>query len=161
VICVSGLSKAYGIPGVRIGWLVASPAIASEVWRLHDYTTIGPSKLSDAIACFAVRPDIRDRLLARGVAIAREQFPLVEELARESRGVLQFTLPRSTSMAFMGYSGAEGSAALCTRLLEKHSVLAVDGGMLGCDGYVRIWAGAPRDRLVEGLERIRTALREA
>ena len=59
-IVVSGLSKAFGIPGVRIGWIVGPPWLAAEAWRLHDYTTIGPSKLSDAIALRRARRHPRE-----------------------------------------------------------------------------------------------------
>src|SRR5215471_19932922 len=48
VVVTSGLSKAYGIPGVRIGWLVGPPALAAACWTQHDYITIGPNKMSDA-----------------------------------------------------------------------------------------------------------------
>ena len=44
VIVTSGLSKAYGIPGVRIGWIVAPKGLAEECWTQHDYLTIGPEQ---------------------------------------------------------------------------------------------------------------------
>jgi aspartate/methionine/tyrosine aminotransferase len=160
VIVVSGLSKAYGIPGVRIGWLIAPPSLAAETWRLHDYTTIGPSKLSDAIACFAVRHDIREKLYERTRTIVKQQLPIVQDFARSTGGALAFNPPDATAMAFMRWSGPGTSGELCRRLLEKRSVLVVDGRMLGLDGYVRLWIGAPRDRLVEGLRRIGEELRE-
>src|SRR5262249_22209847 len=49
VIVTSGLSKAYGIPGVRIGWIVAPAPFVDTCWSQHDYITIGPNKLSDRI----------------------------------------------------------------------------------------------------------------
>ena len=54
VIVTSGLSKAYGIPGVRVGWLVGPPSLAAACWTQHDYLTIGPNKMSDAVAQVAV-----------------------------------------------------------------------------------------------------------
>ncbi len=45
VIVTSGLSKAFGIPGIRIGWIVAPPKIVAECWAQHDYITIAPNKL--------------------------------------------------------------------------------------------------------------------
>jgi aspartate/methionine/tyrosine aminotransferase len=153
VIVVSGLSKAFGIPGVRIGWLVGPPWLAAEAWRLHDYTTIGPSKISDAVACFAVREDIREKLFERTRRIVREQLPLVEAFARESKGRLEFRRPDATAMAFMRWQGPITSTELSTRLLEKQSVLVVDGKLLGLEGYLRLWSGAPREKLVEGLRR--------
>ena len=56
VIVTSGLSKAYGIPGVRIGWIVGPQEWSRECWSQHDYITIGPNKMSDRIARMAVEP---------------------------------------------------------------------------------------------------------
>ena len=46
VMVTSGLSKAYGIPGVRIGWIVGPARLVAECWSQHDYITIGPNKFS-------------------------------------------------------------------------------------------------------------------
>ena len=54
VIVTSGLSKAYGIPGVRIGWMAGPAAVIEDCWSQHDYVTIGPNKLSDWVARTAV-----------------------------------------------------------------------------------------------------------
>src|SRR6478672_11865645 len=54
VVVTSGLSKAYGIPGVRIGWIVGPKPLIAGCWSQHDYITIGPSKLSDRVARVAV-----------------------------------------------------------------------------------------------------------
>src|ERR1051326_6903216 len=50
VIVTSGLSKAYGIPGARIGWIAGPKDVIAECWTQHDYLTICPNKISDAIA---------------------------------------------------------------------------------------------------------------
>ena len=65
VIVTSGLSKAYGIPGVRIGWIVAPASLTEQCWTQHDYLTIGPNKMSDRIARVAVEPSNRERCYAR------------------------------------------------------------------------------------------------
>jgi len=158
VIVTSGLSKAYGIHGARIGWLVGPPSLVAECWRLRDYTTIAPATLSDAIARFAVRFDVRERLFARAVGIVREQLLLVQDFARSLEGIFAFSRPAATAMALLRYCGPDTTADLCRRLLARRSVLVVDGALLGCDGHIRLWAGAPTDRLVEGLKRIRTTL---
>src|SRR5207253_403111 len=53
VIVVNGLSKAYGLPGLRIGWVVGPPGFSDEAWARHDYTTIGPAGASDHLAAVA------------------------------------------------------------------------------------------------------------
>ena len=63
VIVTSGLSKAYGIPGVRIGWIVAPPGLVADCWTQHDYLTIGPNKFSDRLAQVAVEAGSTGALL--------------------------------------------------------------------------------------------------
>jgi aspartate/methionine/tyrosine aminotransferase len=58
-IVTSGLSKAYGIPGIRIGWIIGPADVVAETWSQHDYITIGPNKLSDFMARVAVSPGNR------------------------------------------------------------------------------------------------------
>src|SRR3954470_13229351 len=79
VIVTSGLSKAYGIPGVRIGWIVGPPDVVAECWSQHDYLTMAPNKISDAVARVAVQPENRERLYARTRAILQQNLPAMRE----------------------------------------------------------------------------------
>src|SRR2546422_5986720 len=78
VIVVNGLSKAYGLPGLRIGWIVSQPAFSLEAWARHDYTTIGPSGASDHLAAVALDPHLRDKLLDRTRRILNANYPVME-----------------------------------------------------------------------------------
>src|SRR4051794_8678170 len=64
-IVTSGLSKAYGLPGLRIGWVIGPPSLVASLWAYHDYTSIAPGALSDALARHALEPERRARILAR------------------------------------------------------------------------------------------------
>ena len=65
LVIVNGLSKAYGLPGLRIGWIVSQPAFSQEAWQRHDYTTIGPSGASDHLGAVALEPHVREKLIDR------------------------------------------------------------------------------------------------
>jgi len=54
VIVTSGLSKAFALPGLRIGWTVGPERFIEQVWRHHDYTTLTPGMLSDHLARIAL-----------------------------------------------------------------------------------------------------------
>ena len=75
---VSGLSKAYALPGLRIGWVVAPPALIDELWGVHDYTTIAPGAINDRLARIALAPQRRELLLARTRGILRTNYPIVK-----------------------------------------------------------------------------------
>ncbi|HEX4602086.1 MAG TPA: aminotransferase class I/II-fold pyridoxal phosphate-dependent enzyme [Gemmatimonadales bacterium] len=78
VVVVNGLSKAYGLPGLRIGWLVAPVAFTPEAWARHDYTTIGPAGASDHLAAVALEPSVRPRLLERTRKILQANYPVLD-----------------------------------------------------------------------------------
>jgi hypothetical protein len=59
VVVTSGLSKAFGLPGLRIGWVVAPPSLVASLWSYHDYTTISPGALSDALARIVRSANVR------------------------------------------------------------------------------------------------------
>jgi len=160
VIVTSGLSKAYGIPGVRIGWIVGPPQLIAECWSQHDYITISPNKISDAVARTAVDPGNREKLYARTRAILQENLPIVREWVANFDGFLSFREPRAGALCLVRYNAKTPSAPLCERIRVNHSVLIVPGVQLGLEGYLRIWLGGKPDFLKEGLRRVGIELRK-
>jgi hypothetical protein len=152
VIVTSGLSKAYGIPGVRIGWIVAPKEVIAECWTQHDYLTIGPNKISDMVARVAV--DNREKLYARTRAILRHNLPIMREWAAGFSGFLTFREPRAGALCLMRYGSGTPSYPLCERIRVNQSVLIVPGVHLGLEGFLRVWLGGKPEFLREGLRRI-------
>mgnify|MGYP001570676113 CR=1 FL=1 len=159
VIVTSGLSKAFGIPGARIGWIVGPPAIVAECWARHDYTTISPGTLSDLVARFAVRPDIRLKLFARGRSFMGTNWNQFKEWANGLGGVLEFAEPRAGAYAFVRYNGIERSRELCDRIRNEHSVLIVPGEWMGLEHHLRFGLGGQKEHFAEGLRRITSTIR--
>src|SRR2546429_3813395 len=79
VIVVNGLSKAYGLPGLRIGWVVAPPGFSGDAWARHDYTTIGPAGAGDPPAPLALGPRGRGPGPARPPALPPPNYPVIEQ----------------------------------------------------------------------------------
>lgn len=158
VIVTSGLSKAYGIPGVRIGWIVAPPEIVSQCWMQHDYLTIGPNKLSDALARVAVEPRVREHLYGRTRAILAQNQPVVDEWIAGYGDFLTYIRPAAAAMAFFQYASDEPSEAVAEWLRVNQSTLVVPGSHLGLEGYLRVWTGGKPEYLREGLRRLGVGL---
>jgi aspartate/methionine/tyrosine aminotransferase len=159
VIVTSGLSKAYGIPGVRIGWIVAPPALVAECWSQHDYLTIGPNKLSDRIALTAVEPANRERCYERTRAILRENLPIAREWVAGFNGRLTWREPRAGAIALIRYQSPTPSLEVADRVRTRQSTLIVPGTHVGLEGHLRIWLGGREPFLREGLRRIAEELR--
>ena len=70
-IVTSGLSKAYGLPGLRIGWVLGPPPLMASLWSYHDYTPIPPAALSVALARRAPEPCRRSSTLRPPRRVAR------------------------------------------------------------------------------------------
>lgn len=158
VIVTSGLSKAYGIPGVRIGWIVAQPDVVAQCWMQHDYLTIGPNKLSDALARVAVEPRVREHLYGRTRTILNENEPVVEEWVASFGDFLTHIRPAAAAMAFVRYASDQPSEAVAEWVRSNQSTLIVPGSHLGLEGYLRIWTGGKPEFLREGLRRVGVGL---
>ena len=154
VIVTSGLSKAYGIPGVRIGWLVAPPELADACWSQHDYLTIGPGKLSDRVAQIAVEPANRERCYARTRGILQQNLPIAREWIAGFGGRLTWREPQAGAIALLKYHAAAGSVDVAERVRVRQSTLIVPGVHVGLEGYLRVWLGGRETFLREGLRRI-------
>ena len=160
VIVTNGLSKAYGLPGLRIGWLVTTSELAEKLWAYHDYTTIGPSAMSDYLARKALRPDMRSKILERTREHLRTNLPVMKEWVERHRENFCFVPPRAGAIAYLKYKLRINSTTLAQRLMKEKSTLIVPGDHFGMDGYVRIGYGPPKEYLVAGLNRVDEMIRE-
>ena len=158
VIVTSGLSKAFGIPGIRIGWMVGPKSIVDECWAQHDYLTIGPNTLSDIMARTAVDLKNRASLYARTRRILKKNLPFMETWISGFRGFLEFRKPQAGAFCFVRYDSEAPSLEICERIRKKRSTLIVPGSHLGLEGFLRIWMGGERGYLEEGLSRIASEL---
>jgi aspartate/methionine/tyrosine aminotransferase len=157
VIVTSGLSKAYGLPGLRIGWIVGAPPLIASLWSYHDYVTIAPGALSDRLARVALRPERRARLFERTRGILRRNLPLIEDWLRDAGG-FHWIRPEAGAIIYVRYDHQINSTALVNRLRDEQSVLVVPGDHFGMDGYLRLGFGEPPEYTRAGLDRVKALL---
>ena len=158
VIVTSGLSKAYGLPGLRIGWIVAPPDVVASLWSYHDYTTIAPGALSDVLARHALAPARRTKILARTRDILNRNFPAIAEWLDGQGGAFSYSPPDAGAIVYARYHYPLNSTELVTRLRTEKSVLVVPGDHFGMDGYLRIGFGDSPAYLHAALDRVRDLL---
>jgi hypothetical protein len=156
-IVTSGLSKAYGLPGLRIGWAVAPAEVASELWGYHDYTSIAPGAINDRLARLALAPACRGRLLARTQTAIRQNYAVIREWIAGHDG-LDHAAPDAGAIAFVRYRHPIASETLIERLRDEQGVLIVAGSHFDMDGFVRIGFGSERAHLESALAIIGTFL---
>ena len=156
-IVTNSLSKAYGLPGLRLGWVVANAEKVAQLWKHHDYTTIAPSALSDTLATAALEPTRREWLLGR----TRERLTANLDVVcswLDANSALRYIRPRAGAMLWLKYDHAIGSTELARRLREEAGVLLVPGDQYGMDGWLRIGFGGETDHVRVGLARVAALL---
>lgn len=151
VAVTAGLSKAFGMPGLRIGWVVAPAELIAEVCRHHDYLTLTPGLLSDALADAAMRPGTRQRIIERTRRIIDAQLPILEHWIEGHGELFDYARPRAGAIATLRYRLPITSEELFERLRLEQSVLITPGEHFGIGDYLRIGFGYDADVLRAGL----------
>jgi aspartate/methionine/tyrosine aminotransferase len=158
LLVTGGLSKAYGLPGLRIGWVAGPRALLAELWGRKDYLTISPGALSDFLAKKALRPATRSRLLERTRSILSANYPVLEEWVARRGQALSLVPPRAGAIAYLRYRWPVNSTELVVRLRDEQGVLIVPGDHFGMDGFLRVGFGNEPEDLRIGLERMEEVL---
>ncbi len=153
-LVTSGLSKAYGLPGLRIGWVVGPPDVVDALWGVHDYVSIAPGAINDRLARLALSPQRRERLLTRTREILRSNYALLRDWIARRAESTSHVPPEAGAIALVRYRQPINSTTLVERLRVERSVLVVPGDHFEMDGCLRIGFGYDASRLVGSLERI-------
>jgi aspartate/methionine/tyrosine aminotransferase len=154
VLAMNSLSKAYGLPGLRIGWVVAPTDTVDEIWARHEYVNISAPMLSNKLAAIALSPRVRPRLLRRTRDYIRKGYPILDAWLESHEGTFDVVPPEAAAIAYVRYNLDVNSTELVERLLREKSVFIVPGDHFGMDRYLRISFGLPEDYLTAGLDRI-------
>ncbi|MDA0328690.1 MAG: aminotransferase class I/II-fold pyridoxal phosphate-dependent enzyme [Gemmatimonadetes bacterium] len=160
VLVTNSLSKAYGLPGLRLGWIVGPDALISELWGRTDYTTICPASVSDSLACLALEPDTRARIGERTRGIVRANLSVLKDWMDQQGGRFRYRAPDAGAICYTRYDAEVNSTDFAEKLRSEKSVLVVPGDHFGMDHYLRLGFGNPEDELLEGLGRVREAFDE-
>ncbi len=160
VIVTSGLSKAFAMPGLRVGWVVAPPEAIARIWERHDYTTLTPSIVGDTLTAVAMQPDVRERILDRTRSIVRTNYPRLEEWLRSHDDILRWVKPEAGAIAYAAYELPMESFELVERIRRDRSVLLVPGDMFGLGNGLRFGFGFDIDHTMKGLSLVDDVLAE-
>jgi aspartate/methionine/tyrosine aminotransferase len=160
VLITSGLSKAFGLPGLRIGWVAGPAAAVGRIWSYRDYTTIAPGILSDYLGRIAMDPKRREAIFSRTRAIIRRNLPVIEKWLRSHDDVFGYIQPEAGAIVFARYALPIGSVTLVERLRTSKSVLVCAGDQFGTGRHLRFGFGSDPDYMMRGLERVSETLAE-
>jgi aspartate/methionine/tyrosine aminotransferase len=160
VVVTGGLSKAFGLPGLRTGWIVAPRKLISHLCRYHDYLTLTPSYLADYLADVVMQEANRTRILARTRSIIRRNLPAVETWIESHADIFDYARPVAGAICTVRYHLPAASETLFNRFRREQSVLITPGAHFGIGKYMRVGFGYDRQKTAAGLARLDRPLQE-
>ena len=149
-ISVGTLSKPFGLPGLRLGWMAAPGHVAAQCWGLRDYVTLSPGKLNDALAVLAF--EHRHQIFERNARIVTANLAAAEAWIEEHSDILSWRPPRAGLLALLHYKLRIPSLKLADKLAEEYSVMLAPGSAFGFEQYLRIGVGQAPSVFAAGLE---------
>jgi aspartate/methionine/tyrosine aminotransferase len=156
-ISLGVMSKAFGLAGLRIGWIATrDAALRARVAALKDYTTICNSAPSEILALIALRA--KGRLLARANSIIRDNLALLDSFMRAHAERISWTRPRAGSVCFPVLQSGNIDD-FCAELVEREGVLLLPASQFGFRGN-NFRLGFGRRDMAEGLSRLESFFRE-
>lgn len=158
VVVTNGLSKAYGLPGLRMGWMVGPEDLIQKTWPYHDYTTIALSAVSNYLAQIALSPQNRKKILERTRKILNTNLALLESWLAKQEGLFHLVSPQAGAIAFPRYHLKIDSIQLVNKFLQEKSVLVVPGEHFAMGNYLRFGYGLEKEELIKALDLVEEVL---
>jgi aspartate/methionine/tyrosine aminotransferase len=150
-ISTTSLTKAYGLAGLRFGWIAASHEIIEGAVRWKDYTTISPSIFGQHVARQALGGH-EEEILAENRSLAREHHEIVAEWITEHD--LSWHDPVGVNGFVSVPEGFSDGKTFSRAIVEEASVVLAPGEFFGFENYFRIGFGLRTAELTEGLRRV-------
>lgn len=154
-ISTSSLTKAYGLSGLRCGWILSSPAVAERIRRVRDVVDGSGSIVAERLSVLAFAQ--LDRLLTRARALLSANHALLLEFLR-SRPDLEWIEPGGGTVVFPRVRGMDDTSAFAERLLVHRETAIVPGRFFEAPSHFRLGFNIETDRLARGLEAIAAEL---
>jgi capreomycidine synthase len=150
------MSKAYGLPGLRVGWCLAAPEILEQLVRVRDYTTLHLSPLVEFVAQRVM--ENAALIVGRRLQQARANREIVAAWMSDQDGRLDWVPPRGGVSAFVRFVERIDVDAFCHRLASEAGVLLVPGSCFHASAHARLGFGCSAATLREGLARTASLL---
>ena len=158
-IVTSSLTKAFGLSGLRCGWILAEPELAKRMWLLNDLFAATPVHAGERLSVVAFKQ------LAGIAERARDRLDRNRQLLNQfldTRSNLEAIRPPFGSIMFPRVKPGKAATAdeLCRLLREKYETSVVPGSFFEMPDHFRVGLGGDSETLAAGLERLGSALDE-
>jgi aspartate/methionine/tyrosine aminotransferase len=148
-VVLFGLSKSFGLAGVRIGWLVSRDRrVHAQLAAWRDYTTICNSAPSEILALIALRA--KETILARHRERIERNLAVLDDFFGRLRGLFSWVRPRGGSVCFPRLLGEESSWEFAERIVAQAGIMLLPSRVYGYDDrHFRLGFGRQNDILAK------------
>ena len=154
-VSLGSVSKTYGLPGLRLGWLASKDRdLLRRVLELKYYTTICSPAPSEFLTELALRH--RERLAERNLGIVQHNLPLLEAFLRRRADLFSWAHPDAGPIGFLRFLGDGDAEAFCERVVRGADVLLLPGSVYDEPGHLRVGYG--RANMPDALQRLEAFL---
>lgn len=151
------MSKAYGLAGLRIGWVASrNPKIIRDMAAFKDYTTICNSAPSEFLAAIALKHS--ETIVSRNLEIIRHNLLLLDDLFERYSGIFSWNRPKAGPIAFPSVDWPGGADGFCSGLNTVSGVLLLPSSCFGF-GSRNFRIGFGRKNMPEALEQLQNYLK--
>ncbi|MFC9678296.1 pyridoxal phosphate-dependent aminotransferase [Streptomyces sp. NPDC056948] len=151
-ISVSGLSKVFGMPALRLGWVVAAGDVIEGVVNYKRYTTVSNSLVWERAAELVLQR--RAEHVDRFRRLVEPGLRTLRDFAGRHTDTVRLVPPQGTPFAWVNTLTEASSRDIAERLLEQHRTLVMPAEVFGAEKALRVSFARPAEVLEEGLERL-------
>ncbi len=155
-VVTSSLTKAFGLSGIRCGWIVAEPDVAQGIWRLNDLFGVMAAHPAERLSVIALQQ--LDLISARARTLLETNHELVNQFL-DSRDDLEAVRPEFGTIVFPRVKDGT-TEELITVLRTKYETSVVPGRFFEMPAHFRLGFAGDTETLTAGLERLSAALDE-
>ena len=120
-VSVSGMSKAFALPGLRICWTTTkNKDILNKMAAFKDYTTICSSAPSEFLSIIALKN--KEKIIKRNLEIIKKNLDLLDRFFTQRKDLFEFIKPKAGTIAFPKIKFNFDIEKLCVDLVEKQGV---------------------------------------
>ena len=150
-VSLGSMSKSYGLPGLRLGWLVSKDReLLRRCLEFRYYTTICSSAPSEFLTALALRH--REKLAQRNREIVLRNLPLLDAFLRQRSNLFEWVKPNASPIGFVHYKSQRDVQSFCEDVVKNAGVLLLPGTVYDQPQHIRFGYG--RKNMPESLAQL-------
>ncbi len=151
-ISLSGVSKSFSLPGLRLGWLSSKdPIFIQKVLEFKDYTTICPPAPSEILALIALKN--KDKIVSENIKTIKQNLELLQALVQKHPQTFRWRKPKAGPVSFLELLSENKIESFCKNLVEEKGVMLLPASVFDCD-HQKVRFGLGRKNFAEALSKL-------